>query len=157
VPLQRSAVRAGLFLEGEGEDDGEGEEEFSVTRDPLLPSLKRWSGTDGRTPLQIHKRKHQPVSRTPATSKEGARIPLAETFLLWFQKCNHLPPPQAASRYTLAVPPLTVRILCKTAVVQSSWALRVHADLDRTKPCGAGKRSDGIREAGAGHAELQRD
>jgi hypothetical protein len=29
VPLQRPAVRASLFLEGEGEDDGEDEEEFT--------------------------------------------------------------------------------------------------------------------------------
>ncbi len=57
---------ASSSIEGEGE--GEGEEEFmggcSVAWDLLLPSLRRWSGTDGRTPLQIHKRKHQPDSRT---------------------------------------------------------------------------------------------
>ncbi len=72
------AVRASLFLQGEDEGEpGEGEEDSwadtvcSVAWYPLLPSLRRWLGTDGRTPLQIHKRKHQPVTRTPARGREG--------------------------------------------------------------------------------------
>ena len=82
----------------------------SVAWDPLLPSLRRWSGTDGCTPLQIHKRKHQPVSRTPARGREG---PFSRNLSPLVTEMQSPATPQAASRNALVVPPLTVRSLCQ--------------------------------------------
>jgi hypothetical protein len=73
VPLQRPAVRASLLARRSSwADTG-----CSVAWDPLLPSLRRWSATNGssRIPLQIHKRKHQPVSRTRARGCEHCEGP----------------------------------------------------------------------------------
>jgi hypothetical protein len=128
----------------------------SVAWNPLLPSLRRWSGTDGRTPLQIHKRKHQPVSRTPARGREGPFTRNLSPLVTEMQS-----PATTTSCISVCTRSSTsYRAHCvSTAVVQSSWALRVHADVDRgrhIKQWGAGKRSDGIREAGAGHADPHR-
>jgi hypothetical protein len=125
----------------------------SVAWDPHVLSIRRWSGTDGHTPLQIHKRKHQPVSRTRTRGREGSLQPnsgyrnaITCHTTSWISVCTRSSTSYRAQSMS-------------TAVVQSSWALRevrVHADVDRgrhIKQWGAGKRRDGIREAGAGHAE----
>jgi hypothetical protein len=127
----------------------------SVAWDPLLPSLRRWLATNGssRIPLQIHKRKHQPVSRTPARGREGPFSRNLSPLVTEMQSpatttsCISVCTRSSTSYRAQSV---------STVVVQSSWALRVHADVDRTKQWGAGKRRDGIKESGAGHAEPQR-
>ncbi len=103
-------------------------------------------GGDSRTPLITHasSNKHHPVSH--AKTKAPKSPP---TFPLWLQKCNHLPPPQDASRSASAVPSLTAHA-APTAVVRSSCSLRVRTRTGRgTQKWGAGKRSADIREAGA--------
>ena len=75
MPLQRPAVRANLFLEGEGEDDGDEEEEF-MGRHRVLgrmgPSLALTQAMVG------HRRSHpsadsqtQAPAREPDTSKRA--------------------------------------------------------------------------------------
>ncbi len=108
-----------------------------------------------------HRRSHssadsqaQAPAREPDTNKRARRVPSAE---LWLQKCNHLP----HHKLDLGMHS-QLYLLLDTCSASSRGPIilgTVHADVDRdrlTKQWGAGKGSDGIREAGAGHADPHR-
>ncbi len=150
---------ASSSIEGEGEGEGEGEEEFMGRHrvfGRMGPSLTFTQAMVGHKWFESHPSadsQTQAPTREQDTSKRarGSLKPFSPGYrnaiTSHTTSCISVCTRSSVSYPTHAAP---------TAVIQSSWGLRVHADVDRRKRWGAGKRSDGIREAGAGHADPHR-
>jgi hypothetical protein len=155
VPLQRpqgAPASSSIAGEGEGEEESMGRHRVFGRMGPSLAFTQAMVGHKWFESHPSADSQTQAPAREPDTSKRARGVPLAE---LWLQKCNHLPHHKLdlGMHSQLHLLPDTVCVNSRGPIILgTSCACR----RGQEKSSGAGKRRDGIREAGAGHAEPQR-